>query len=355
MKAHLITYPDREAWNNFVANSPDSPVLQSFEWGELKSHFGWQPLRLAIENAGKIVAGISILKKTIPYIKHTIFYAPRGPVVDYQKKELLHFLMEEVEKEAEKQRATLLKIDPDILADDEPNLEQLKRAGFLKASRQIQPRATILLNLEPSLDEIIASFEEKTRYNIRLSAKKGVVVKEDSSSLGIEAFYKLYQETSIRDKFLIHPIKYYQKIREIMFERGLGSNFIAYYKDEPIASVIVFNFGKKLWYMYGASSIAHRNVMPNHLLHWEIIKWAKAKGIVTYDLWGIPVNPRVGHPLFGVYRFKKGFNGQVVKYIGAYNFPYSLLFYNVFEHGVVWFKNIRSLLTRGKIVDSLGE
>jgi len=355
MKARLITYPDREAWNNFVASSPDSPILQSFEWGELKSHFGWEPMRLAIEDNGRIVAGVSILKKNIPYIKHSIFYAPRGPVVDWRSKELFDFLLESIEIEADKQRAILLKVDPDIVEDDAKNLGELRRLGFIKAPRQIQPRATIILNLEPTLDEIIASFDEKTRYNVRLSAKKGVVIKEDPSSLGIEAFYKLYQETALRDKFLIHPLKYYQRIRAIMFEQGLGSNFIAYYKDEPIASVIVFNFGKKLWYMYGASSIAHRNVMPNHLLHWEIIKWAKAKGLTTYDLWGIPVKPVVGHPLFGVYRFKKGFNGKVVKYIGAYNFPYSLLFYNVFEHGVVWFKNIRSLITRGKIVDSLGE
>jgi len=140
-----------------------------------------------------------------------------------------------------------------------------------------------------------------------------------------------------------------------MFEKGLGSNFIAYHKNKPIASVIIFCFGTKIWYMYGASSSEHRNLMPNHLLHWHIIQWAKEKGFKTYDLWGIPANPREGHPLFGVYRFKRGFQGKVEKYIGAYNFPYSPLFYHAFEHGVRWLQNIRSFVTKGKIEDSLGE
>jgi lipid II:glycine glycyltransferase (peptidoglycan interpeptide bridge formation enzyme) len=107
--------------------------------------------------------------------------------------------------------------------------------------------------------------------------------------------------------------------------------------------------------MYGASVSEYRNVMPNHLLHWHIIQWAKQKGLTTYDLWGIPADPKPGHPLFGVYRFKKGFGGKMVKFIGAYDFPYSPLFYNLVENGAIWFKNIMSLIKKGKIEDSLGE
>ncbi|MFH1361794.1 MAG: peptidoglycan bridge formation glycyltransferase FemA/FemB family protein [bacterium] len=355
MQSRLITYPDSSRWNDFVSSSLECPVLQSFEWGELKAHFGWEPLRIAIEDNDKIIAAISILKKKIPYLNYPIFYAPRGPVVDFSNKELVDYLLNAVEKEAEKSRAVSLKIDPDISERPVASLARISALGFLKASRQIQPRATILLDLDRELDDIIKGFEEKTRYNIRLSDRKGVIVREEPTLKGIEAFYKLYQETAARDKFSIHPLKYYQKIREIMFTAGLGSNFVAYFAGEPVAAVIVFCFGRKIWYMYGASSANYRNVMPNHLLHWEIIKWAKARNLKVYDLWGIPVEPKVGHPLYGVYRFKKGFNGRTVVNIGAYDFPYSPLFYNIFEHGVVWFKNIRSLLTKGKIVDSLGE
>lgn len=355
MKSRLITYPDRDNWNNFVAKSKESPVLQSFEWGELKSKFGWQPIRIAIEEGDKIIAGISILKREIPYIKHSFFYAPRGPIVDFKNREQLEFLLSAVEKEAEKHKAISLKIDPDMSENKADLLGMMSRIGFVKAIKQVQPRATILLDLRRELDDIMMSFEEKTRYNIRLSARKGVEVVEDSSAKGIGIFCQLYRQTAVRDKFLIHPEKYYQLIRELLFTKGFGTTFIAYYNNKPVAAVIVFCFGKKVWYMYGASSSEHRNVMPNHLLHWHIIQWAKERKYKTYDLWGIPANPQEGHPLWGVYRFKKGFSRNIVKNIGAYDFPYSPLFYNLLEHGVKWWQNIRSLATKGKIEDSLGE
>lgn len=358
MRIRHITYPDRETWNNFVASSPSSPVLQSFEWGELKSKFGWQAIRLAVEDRGKIIAGISILKRKIPCTGYSLFYAPRGPILNLFDRGLLEFLLDAVEKEADNHRAISLKMDPEIPEVPEKHsdiLANLSKLGFVKAHQQIQPRATFLLNLSPDLDEILMSFEEKTRYNIRLAQKKGVVVREVPSKRGIDLFYEMYKGTARRDKFLIHPLKYYEAVREILFEKGMGTNFIAYYQNKPIASVIVFHFGSRIWYMYGASLSEHRNVMPNHLLHWHVIQWAKRKNFKIYDLWGIPVNPKEGHPLWGVYRFKKGFRGKMVKFVGAYDFPYTPLFYNIFENSVLGWRNLRSLITKGKIEDSLGE
>ena len=352
----MITYAEKERWNDFVARSPQASVLQSFEWGEFKSCFGWRPMRVVLEEKGRgFVAGVSILKREIPFIRHTLYYAPRGPVIDYSNKDLLHDLLEGVEKEADRDHAVSLKIDPEVSEQDQTAAENLKTLGFDKALKEIQPRATFILDLDRDLDAILKSFEEKTRYNIRLAEKKGVTVIEDVSEKGIKIFNELYRETSKRDNFLVHPPVYYQKMREIMFPAGLGTNFTAYYEDKPVASVIIFAFGKRLWYMYGASSSGSRNVMPNHLLHWEVIKWAKDRGYKDYDLWGIPANPHEAHPLFGVYRFKKGFNGRLEKYIGALDFPYSPLLYYGLEHGVVLWQNFRSLITKGKIEDSLGE
>lgn len=352
MNSKIITYPEKERWNEFIANSPSGSILQSYEWGEFKSYFGWRPMRIVLEDGERIVAGVSILKREIPLIHHCLFYAPRGPVVDFSSKELLHNLLDVVEKEADRNHAVSLKIDPEVSEAALGNLESL---GFEKAPRQIQPRATLILDLDRELEEILMSFEEKTRYNIRLAEKKGVSAREDPSERGIGIFYDLYLETAKRDRFLVHPLIYYQKIREVLFNAGLGTNFIAYYEGKPVASIIVFSFGKKIWYMYGASSSEHRNVMSNHLLHWEVIKWAKAREYKYYDLWGIPVNPDENHPLYGVYRFKKGFRGEPVKYIGAYDFSYSPLFYHAFEYGLIWWQNLRSLIAKGKIEDSLSE
>jgi len=355
MNSKIITYPERQRWNEFVAASPQGSILQSYEWGEFKSLFGWKPIRIVLEEQEKIIAGISILKREIPFIRHSLFYAPRGAIIDYSNKDLLHNLLEAVEKEADRDHAISLKIDPEVFEEDKIALENLKSLGFEKALKQVQPRATLVLDLERDLEAILASFEEKTRYNIRLAEKKGVSVKEDRSEKGIDAFFDLYQETAKRDKFMVHPRIYYQKIREVLFSAVGGTNFIAFYEGRPIAAVVIFSFGKKLWYMYGASASEYRNVMPNHLLHWEVIKWAKGKGLGEYDLWGIPVNPEENHPLYGVYRFKKGFKGKLVKYIGAYDFPYSPLLYHAFEDGMVWWQSLRSLITKGKIEDSLSE
>lgn len=309
---------------------------------------------MAVGEGGKIKAAIQILKRKLPYVGKSLFYAPRGPVVDLKNEAALDFLLSEVRKLARKHKAVALKIDPE-LEENDPAVAILKKRGFKPQKKQVQPRATIYLDLTKSIEELLASFEEKTRYNIRLSAKKGVKVSVVSGAEGADAFYKIYLETAKRDNFLIHPVTYYQKISRIMEPNGLAQVFVAYLGEEPIAAVYVFSFGSRVWYMYGASKSEHREVMPNHALHWEVIKWAKEKGYKTYDLWGIPADPKPGHPLWGVYRFKKGFKGRQVNLIGACDLVFDPFFYNLFNKGLVWYQNLRSLLTKGKISDSLGE
>ena len=336
---------DRVKWNEFISSHSASPILQSWEWGEVKAASGWEPIRIAVTEGGQIRAAIQILKRSF------LFYAPRGPVLDIKDEKTLDLLLSEVRKLAKKHKAVALKIDPEVEEND-PAVQILKKRGFIPQKKQVQPRATFYLDLTRPLDDLLASFEEKTRYNIRLAAKKGVKVIRDQ---GAEIFYDIYRETARRDNFLIHPRSYYQKIMEIMGPQQMARVFVAYLADEPIAAVLVFCFGNRVWYMYGSSKSERREVMPNHALHWEVIKWAKEKGYKLYDLWGIPADPKPGHPLWGVYRFKKGFKGRQVNLVGACDLVYDPLFYNLFNKGLVWWQNLRSLLTKGKISDSLGE
>jgi peptidoglycan pentaglycine glycine transferase (the first glycine) len=361
MNTKVITEADRIKWNEFVSAS-DGSILQSYEWGELKAKFGWKPLRIALEDPSThsvrsghgFVAGASILIKQLPIFKRPVFYIPQGPVVDFKDSKTLNALLSEIKRIAREHGAVSLKIDPPI--EEGPEVEKILRfIGFIRNKKQIQPRATYYIDLNLPTDKLMASFEEKTRYNIRLSEKKGVTVQEVNTDKGIADFYCLYEQTAKRDEFLIHPYSYYSNIKELLIDRGLASLFIAYYKDRPVAGVFIFKFGRRIWYMYGASSSEARNVMPNHGLHWHVIKWAKEKGYTLYDLWGIPANPNEKHPLWGVYRFKKGFNGRLVKYVGAYDLPFDRLMYFVFEKGAVLLKNTISLLKKGRIEDSLGE
>jgi lipid II:glycine glycyltransferase (peptidoglycan interpeptide bridge formation enzyme) len=353
MQAKIIGEESRKEWNDFVVFS-DGSILQSYEWGELKARVGWEPIRIALYDGEKIAACVSVLKKSVPIPGKSFFYAPRGPVCPLDNSTLLKEILDAVRIEAKKHKAISLKIDPPVLGGE--GVEKvLSSSGFVKKQKQVQPRATFYVDLDQSLDNLIGSFEEKTRYNIRLSERKGVTVRRANDLAGIETYYKIYKETSARDKFLIHPISYYRNIKELLIDKGLASVFLAYYKDEPIAGVFVFSFGNKVWYMYGASSNEARNVMPNHALHWHVVKWAKEAGYKIYDLWGIPSNPKEGHPLWGVYRFKKGFNGKLVKYVGVWDLPFDPISYHVFDKGMIFWKNLRSLLTKGKIEDSLAE
>lgn len=355
MQVRVLTDKDRDAWNSFASAHGGGQVLQSYEWGLFKSQLGWGHFILVAEDAGEIKAGISILARKLPIIKKTLLYAPRGPIVDLSNKHLLTTLIDGICVEASLRNAIALKIDPEIDESDINAVDVLKRIGFIKKKKQVQPRATYFVDLTRPLDDLLMSFEEKTRYNIRLAEKKGIKVMEESTQAGLESFYRLYRETCKRDSFLIHPMSYYVKLKNLLIEKGMANIFTAKFRGIPVASIFTFNYGERIWYMYGASANEYRNMMPNHALHWFLIEWAKEKGYKLYDMWGVPVNPKEGHPLYGVWRFKKGFNGQLKSWIGMYDLPFDKLTYNLFDKGVEFYQAARSLLTKGKIVDSLSE
>ncbi|MFC1767531.1 lipid II:glycine glycyltransferase FemX [Candidatus Margulisiibacteriota bacterium] len=354
MHAEILSEDYRNLWNEFVARRGTSPILQSYEWGKFKGSSGWESFVLVLREAGEIKAGISILCKKMP-LGLKMFYAPRGPVIDFENADLVKTLFEAVKQEAKKRGAVLLKIDPEVEEGETGVVNILNEIGFINNKKQVQPRSTFIVDLTRDLDSILSSFEEKTRYNVRLAEKKGVQVKHESNINGIEHFYKMYRETGKRDKFMIHPKEYYFRLKEYLIDRDLAEIFVAYFRGVPVSSVVIFKFGKKIWYMYGASVNIYRNVMPNHLLHWIVIKWAKENGYADYDLWGIPVYPKEGHPLYGVYRFKKGFNGQKLTWIGVYDLPFNKFLYWLINTGFNFYKSLRSLITKGKISDSLAE
>lgn len=351
----LSTEDEFTAWNDFLASSVTCPIIQTYEWGEVKKISGWVPIRLALYQDGKIVGGISIQKRRIPKLGKCLFYAPRGPVLDYHNKAHVTVLMEKIKKVAAQHQAIVLKIDPEIEENDERALEILQENNFIFVKKQIQPRATFFLNLTQSQEDILAGCESKTRYNIRLSGRKGVVVHEETSLEGAQKFYDIYETTAERDAFIIHKDEYYKRVIELMADKGMVKLFLAYYEDIPIAGVYIFAFGHKIWYMYGASSNKYRNVMPNQALHWHIIQWAKKHGYSTYDLWGIPAHPHKDHPLYGVYRFKKGFGGELKLFIGMHDYVFKPFWYKLMNAGIKTYVSLRSLIKKGKISDSLEE
>jgi peptidoglycan pentaglycine glycine transferase (the first glycine) len=359
----LLTPEEKGYFNRFVMTAEKGHILQSWEWGNLKGKGAWQPYRLLVETEEdgerKPVAAVSILARRIPVLGKQIFYAPRGPVGDLHNAELLDFLGGEIKKLAREKGAILLKLDPDIGHEDQVFREYLQTRGFVSAGKGagfegIQPKFVFRLDLEPDLATLFKNFQAKTRYNIRLAIKKGVEIKEDCGEGELAQFYELLKETTERDKFLVRSYAYFEEMWRLLAPAGYLKLFIAYYQGVPIAGTLAFLFGDKAWYIYGASSNAHRNVMPNYLLQWTMIKWAKENNCKMYDFRGVPGDLAEDNPLYGLYRFKKGFNGTYTEFVGEYDLVFSPFYYRLWTTLEPFYqKNIRRIIALKKVLRGL--
>lgn len=338
MKARVITEADRQVFDDYIASVPKGHILQSYEWGEVKARTGWEAIRLLVEEDGKPVAAVSLLKRKIPVIGMSIFYAPRGPVWDITNEDVFDFLLSEIKAQAKKHKAIFLKIDPDIKSSNEDFHQMLLKRGFKSAEvgegfEGVQPRYVFRLDITPDEETLLANMHQKTRYNIRLAGRKGVTIKEGTKD-DLPEFYRILKETCERDKFLVRSYSYFEDMWTYLVERGLAKIFMAEYEGQYIAGTLALIFGEKCWYLYGASSNEHRNVMPNYLIQWTMIQWAKANGCTLYDFRGVPGDVGEDHPLYGLVKFKRGFNGEYTQFVGEFDLVYKPFwnwFWNTFE------------------------
>ena len=301
-------------------------LLQSPLWGQFKAGFGWQPE--VFSSAG---AQAQVLFRKLP-MGLSLAYLPKGPVgEDWES------LWGQLDAACKRHRSVFLQVEPD-LAESNLTPEIVKQMqGFAVEPHTIQPRSTILVDLTADEDELLARMKQKTRYNIRLAEKKGVVVRETNN---IQDFYRLMQTTGTRDGFAVHDISYYQKAYEVFSPTGECVLLGAFFEEKPLAYLMLFLSGERSWYFYGASDDASRNLMPTYLLQWEAIRWSKAHGASVYDLWGIPDASEAeleeqfmqrSDGLWGVYRFKRGFGGEVVRSAPAFIRIYKPLLYRVYQ------------------------
>jgi len=304
----------------------EAHLLQLPEWAEFKSHFGWQGSVFQSDTAYA-----QVLFRSLP-LGFSIAYLPKGPVgADWSQ------LWPDIDRECKRRKAIFLQIEPDCNLPHEDNCDKYFPDKFRKVEDTIQPRRTILISLEGSEDELLAAMKQKTRYNIRLAAKKGVA---GTSTDDVKAFYEMMQTTGERDDFAVHSLDYYQKAYDHFAPSGKAVLLEAHLDGLPLAYLMLFLHGKRAWYFYGASDNKHRNLMPTYLLQWEAMRWAKAHGATEYDLWGIPDAGEEqleaeftdrSDGLWGVYRFKRGFGGQVVRSSPAFVKVYLPLLYKAYE------------------------
>ena len=342
----ITSVDDARAWDAALLALPDPHILQSWAWGEFKSRHGWHATRLLFEEGGKAVAAASVLRRKLPRLPRlpglplSILYVPKGPALHWSDAGLAQRVTQELARLARRERALFVKIDPDVYYSAEApgfgsrptNAIEIDRLleslGWRTSAEQIQFRNTLLLDLERPEDGLLAAMKQKTRYNVRLAARRGVRVRSIGAGDGREAresalsrFYQLYAETGKRDGFVIRPPEYYRDAWGTFLDSGLAQLFLAEFEGEPIAGLILFVFGTTAWYMYGASSNRERQRMPNYLLQWEAIRWAREQGCALYDLWGAPDVLDESDPMWGVVRFKLGLGGELARGLGAWDYP----------------------------------
>ena len=380
---------ERNHWNSLISKLPNPHFLQTYEWGQGKAKYGWEPIYLVWDNQGKMKeernvnnlssfiftpsAAALILKRQILRnafaARLAILYAPKGPLLDWSNEPLRNRVLNDLQSFAKKQGAIFLKMDPDVVlgtgipdsADDVMDsggravMSDLRRRGWGYSSDQIQFKNTVLVDLSPTEEELLAHMKQKTRYNIRLAQKKGVSVRvgklEDLSML-----YKMYAETSIRDGFVIRNEEYYKTVWTLFMnsDEPACQPLIAEVDNELVAAIFIFYFAGRAYYVYGMSREVHREKMPSHLLQWEAMRRAKARGCVMYDLWGAPDVFDESDSMWGVYRFKEGLGGKVVRTLGAWDYAPNRLWYNMYSEVIPRVLNVMRSRGKAKTKQSLG-
>jgi lipid II:glycine glycyltransferase (peptidoglycan interpeptide bridge formation enzyme) len=323
-----------DEWRSTLGLFDDPHVLQSWVWGAFKSRWGWTATRLALldlTGQEEPNAAAMILKRRVPRLPITVLYVPRGPIFDYSDPDLRLTVLSKLEEWARQEGAVFIKIDPEVVRAvgaetkeldpvGEALVGDLTARGWRFSNDQIQFRNTVLLNLDADEETILAEMKQKTRYNIRLAGRRDVCVRQGTTA-DFNLIADMYVETAGRDEFAIRPRDYYLDAWQTLYDAGLLMPFIAEYQGEPLGMVLIVRSGRRAIYMYGASRDKERKRMPNYLLQWEAIRWAKAVGCREYDFWGAPDDFVETDRLWGVWRFKSGFNGQVVRHIGAWDYP----------------------------------
>ncbi|MBU0646264.1 peptidoglycan bridge formation glycyltransferase FemA/FemB family protein [Patescibacteria group bacterium] len=304
----------QQQWNDIIqTEAPESGAfLHSWSWGEFQKATGKEIARLGDEK------GAALLIETELPMGQSYWYCPRGPVGEVGKD--LTQVVNGLIKVGKDKPAIFLRHDcPD------PSGQPLGKEVMV-----VQPPDTLILDLEQEEKMLLAKMHPKTRYNIRLAEKKGVKVE-----LGVGEFtdeiWAVFAMTAGRDQFRLHPRQYYeQMLKELNSDDCRAFLAVAEYENQVIAAnIMIDSFGTRT-YLHGASSNEQRNVMAPYLLHWELIKDAKKKGLKAYDWWGIAPAGAKNHPWAGVTRFKKGFGGRELSYPGTYDIVWHPVWYALY-------------------------
>jgi len=300
--------------------------LQTFEWGKFREKTGVKVIRSD---------SFQLSLHKVPATPFTIGYLPKGLLPDKK-------LIDELKSIGKRENCIFIQIEPNVIKTH--NLELITHdLGLRPAAHPLFTKYTFILDLTKSEEELLKNMHPKTRYNIRVAQKHGVEVVEDNSDEAFEKYIELTRETTKRQKFYAHSEQYHRLMWQTLRTHNLSlmtNNsdklsahlFTAKYKGEVLVAWIVFVFKDTIYYPYGASSSEDRETMASNLMMWEVIRWAKKRGLKKFDMWGaLGPNPSEHDPWYGFHRFKQGYGGRLVEYVGSYDLVIKPLWYEIYK------------------------
>lgn len=345
---------NEEQWDAFVRKHGGG-FLQSWGWSQFQEALGRQVYRFRVDRPAGMVGGdehedtiaqFMLVYHRLPFGRRYA-YVPRGPVVAVADgSELARAYLETcngaLREAIRREAAVFARVEWPWQTGDEPaGREDFVRWGFTPV-RSVQPADTVIVDLTSSEDDLLAAMHQKTRYNVRVAEKHGVTVRDarhDNAHLlrhDIDLFWSMLDETAQRDRFHTHPKPYYASMLDVLSTAkggGLKVRLVfAEHGGRAIAAALIGEYGDTVTYLHGASISAERRVMAPYLLHWSVMRDAKRDGFRKYDFWGVAPTDDASHPWAGITRFKTGFGGERVGYLGAWELPGDRFWYTLYRY-----------------------
>lgn len=322
MDLREITQKQKSEYNKLVTH-----VIQSWEWGEFRKSLGLPLLRYGIYKNNKLLSAFQLTLHKIPFTNQYVGYLPKGPKPDKQLAEALIIIGKE-------QRCAFIKVEPNVMVESESHKESKESEvakDFIPSPKPLFTKYNFILDLTKSEEELLKNMHPKTRYNIRLAQKHGVKTEERTDDEAFKIYLKLYFETTKRQGYHGHNENYHRKVWETLKKEGIATLLIAHLKNEPLAAWMLLKFKGTLYYPYGGSSTTHREVMANNLIAWEAIKLGKKLGLKKFDMWGaLGPGANFSDPWYGFHKFKMGYGGKLLEYIGTYDLVFNWPLYWAF-------------------------
>ena len=326
-----LIHPSDSDWDQFVIGQPRAHLLQLSAWGALKSQFEWDSQIVALGTGDQIRAGALVLLKRLPLSLGKLAYVPMG---GYAENETQYAMLWDAIRS--KTGAAFIKLEPGHFSPGP--VPDFARLGFRESPQSIQPPRTIVIDIAGEEEAILGRMNQGTRRKIRKSLKSGIEIDEGSRA-DIDEFSLLMEQTGARNEFGVHNRSYYEIVFDLLLPK-YGALLLARHEGELLAAIMVFALGETAWYLYGASSRGKGNLYATYGIQWAAIQWAKQRGCLYYDLWGVPDHDETTleaqfkerrDGLWGVYGFKRGWGGEVRRSLGAWDKAFNPLVYAAYR------------------------